>query len=239
MVVRKRKSDSYGSGYTKKPRYSGAAYRAKSRALPSFMSRNKYMRGSNYTVGTKEMKFTDFAISSPSAIAATTGAPGLQLITQINQGTDYDQRIGRIVNLQSLEYSYDIRVDFAANAYTTTKVAIVYDKQVNGVLPSYSDVYINSNPHARKNVNNEDRFIILHEEVIGQAAGETASVPGSLWNASCTKKGYIKLKGMKTLFSGTTGAIGSHDSGAIYVIAANDNAAHSFITGYFRIRFWD
>lgn len=209
------------------------------RYRPQFMGRPSLARRITYNVGSKEMKFNDLEITSPAAVGLFSAVTSATPINLIAQGTDYNQRIGRIINLQSLEFSYDIRCDYAANAYTTTKIVLFYDKQTNGSSPVYSDVYYNTSIHSRKNVNNEDRFQILHEEVIGQQMGESGSLPQSTWNAIVRRKGYIRLNGMKTMFSGTTAITANLDSGGLFLVAVNDNNAHSFIQGVFRVRYYD
>lgn len=238
---RKAAGDSYVPNYK---RYSPMRMKNvgsyKRKPLPSYMSRGRYLHQSILSaVGSKEMKFNDYEITTPSALGLYSAATVASAINGIASGTDYNQRIGRIINLQSLEFSYDVRCDFAANAYTATKVVIVYDKQTNGAAPFYSDMYFTTALHSRKNVNNEDRFVILHEEIICQGIGETASVPGAMQNSIVRRKGYIKLRGLKTMYTGVGGTVGSIDSGGLFVVAVNDNGSHSFIAGAFRVRFYD
>lgn len=94
------------------------------------------------------------------------------LLNPITQGTDYNQRIGRVVNLQSLEINATVDLD-VADSFTgnvKTRLLLVYDKQTNGAIPTWNSIMeTTGGVHALKRVTNENRFIILRDKLFTQS----------------------------------------------------------------------
>lgn len=125
--------------------------------------------------GKAEEKYANY--SNPQVTFNSSGV--MTLLNGCIQGTDaINDRIGRkIVNtsvriegiVQNSVANLNVAGTFFAGS-DTIKVALVYDKQTNQAAPAYADVYNTSGavnaPLAMRNVNYEDRFMILWEKIL-------------------------------------------------------------------------
>lgn len=197
---------------------------------------NKYRQA---TAGVPELKYCDNTVNS-----AATSSGSSQLLTTIAQGSDNVDRIGRKITMASVQYD----VAFGAtttelgntaaypDTYDVCKMAIVYDKQPNGALATWSDVYAApvsvAAPFSYKNYNNIDRFDILAtEEFSISLAGPNME----------RKQRYVPLK-LETRFDGTGNTVADIQSGALIVVWADMNSAganYGALTGRFRILYSD
>lgn len=175
-----------------------------------------------------EKKFIDSTV----AVAALL-APSLLLVNGVATGTDFNSRIGREILMHSLymRLTYSNTVDQTAGL----RIMLVYDKQPNGVLPNITDVITTADLMSPNNLNNKDRFITISDKIrYINTAGERGAF----------HQKYKKLR-VSTTFSGTTAAIGSISTGAVYVILipillTTGAATANFTVGYtIRSRFTD
>lgn len=169
--------------------------------------------------------YTTFAPPLASAFAA------LQCLNLVGTGTQPTQRVGRRIMIKSVQY----RANLFANAPASQhRIVIFYDKQSNGGTPSLTDVFQANSDVSPLNLARSDRFVILVDEV-------TDSCQSSALNI-CSHR-YVKCN-LETVFNTSNdGAIGSIDSGAIWMTMANNGGT---ITGvvtsadvYARIRYTD
>lgn len=184
-------------------------------------SMSKYRQAS---AGKPELKFCDGTIN-----VNTTNTGAAQLLTVIAQGSDNTERIGRKITTTSLQYDLlyeNNTTDLNGTAgwpesAAVCKVAFVYDKQPNGALAAWSDVFNSTgnlvSPFCFKNYNNIDRFDILAIEEF------TISVSGPNGER---KSRFVPLK-LETRFDGTTNGIADVQSGALIVVFADSNSANS------------
>jgi len=119
------------------------------------------------------------------------------------------------------------------------RVMVIYDNQTNGALPAVGDVLQSANYQSPLNLNNRDRFKILHDKFhnmnsnLFTAGALTAGSPG----AKFVQK--FKSCSLDCIFSGTTAAVGSIATGGIYVIAISEINVVSNLTFDCRVRFID
>jgi len=208
--------------------------------IKKFMKRtvgNKYRQA---TAGMPERKYCDVSLNtnpSPSGAA--------QLLLTVAQGSDNTDRIGRKITMSAIQYDVawaapvDNLADEAgwANNFAVAKMAVVYDKQPNGALATWSDVFNSTSnvitPYCFKNYNNIDRFDILAiEEYCICQAGPNAE----------RKDRYIPCK-LETRYDGTGATIADINSGALIVCYADNQTAagtsNGVLQGRFRILYTD
>lgn len=161
------------------------------------------------------------------------------LLNGVAQGTDFNQRIGRYMYMKSLEFDASCIVDPLNNLPTQLRVALVYDKQPNGVFPAYQDIFNNATINSRKNLNNEQRFIILREwlEQMQSTVDEEGRIISSE-NGMRHLHGYIKLN-MPVQFEGVANTMGSISTGAVYMVTVTDMHHGVQVQYTSRIRFTD
>ncbi len=168
-----------------------------------------------------------------------TQAGEVTSVFSLAQGAGSDQRIGRKVKIRSVQFHFIHRnpvLNITAGGLWPSRTMIVYDKQANAGLPSYSDIVADNlgagdEPLAFKNLNNKERFIILYDNYDCTETGDGKK------NSSC--RGLIsKLEGgneVEEIQSGAVyrtmdmdcvfGATNEPITGAIYVVTSGGNAS--------------
>lgn len=131
----------------------------------------------------KELKFHD---ASTSTTLSAFGGIDLELMV-IGQGAGESERIGRQVNIHSIAVSGRMSVgDNTVDRTIYNRLTLVMDRQANGALPTYADIYKDgsgvSAPFDYPNLNNGKRFKILKEW--NRASQPTAGVLATavLWS---------------------------------------------------------
>jgi len=204
-------------------------YRTVPRALP--------MRYGGYRTpaGRLERKFVDTAVATYEM--DTTGS--VALIATVPQGAGESQRIGREINLHSLQ------IHGTVQAKTTTTLAagrflVVWDKQPNAALAAITDILNTANYYSFLNDQNKKRFKILMNRPFTFSGNSTTPASG---NEVQVIDDYIKLKRRQTTYGTVgTGAIGDIKTGALlFVVAGNTAAGTAACTAVcgFRTRFID
>lgn len=182
-----------------------------------------------------ELKYHD--VSTSGVFPTVPSAATVTLVNGIAEGTDIFERVGRKVNLKSLEYKFHILPNTVNPGTNLCRFMVVHDRQCNGLAPSVGDILESAAVlYSFKNATNERRFTVLADQEWGCAYDGT--VGGVTEGSVCYKHGFIKLQGYQMSYRGSTGGIGSIDSGAIYFIVMGVNATYSY---YYttRTRFWD
>lgn len=182
-----------------------------------------------------ELKWVDTTFNIGSA--GTTGAV-LASNLVIAQGTGENQRIGQKVNLKDFFITFALSNDDATTNGITSgnfRIAIVLDRQANGALPAWTDVFQDGDVSTYRNLDNVDRFKILKDR--------TFNIPIKCTNAGHTdtsghyKKFFFKCN-LPLHYSSTTGAITELRSNNIVVMYICDVSTCNF-QGRCRIKFSD
>lgn len=147
----------------------------------------------------KEVKCLDVPIGvtsglSPGADQIADTTTWIQCLNQIQVGSGYFQRVGSIVSMRKLHLTIHLHPNpniTTANANPgpdLIRIALVYDRQPNGSIPSYTDIFngrdqagtsitYNWEPNATvgavasstltpRNMDNRDRFVVLYDRHI-------------------------------------------------------------------------
>jgi len=163
----------------------------------------------------------------------------LQLLNGVANGTDFTNRIGRKINMVDLEVKMFF-FPISGNAYPgdVIRVMLIYDKQTNGALPAVSDILTSAYPLSFTNLNNRNRFEVLHDEAV--ALNPQATVGTTLGNGAPENKWRefrVKLR-HDTIYGSTGANIADIKSGAIYMLTISAFAVWQ-IAWNARVRFYD
>lgn len=209
-----------------------------------------FLRNRNTTGVRVEKKVIDLV--NASYAVEDTGTQ-LALLNGCIPGSNNANRIGRKVNLKSLQVQgFIIPADLTVNA-GKFRMVIVYDKQSNGAAPTWANIMtsqsaaavpvLDSAYNAMVNLDNRDRFEIIRDYKVDYAGINTTASQTYASSPLCQVVDmYIKLGNRETVYNaGTAGTIGDITSGALYVffIASQPNASGVTFNGSFRVRFTD
>jgi len=189
----------------------------------------------------EEKKFVDQGVTLTAA--NTTGST--TAINLIATGTDYNNRIGRKVILKSVMVRALVSPDIASN--TTDDQAIrcmlVYDAQTNSTLAGVNDILeagTTNNAYAFQNLNNRDRFKVLMDKTF--ATGKQVAASGLAGSNTVHFIKKFKRLNHEVIFSGTTAAIGSIQTGSLLWLVIGSSGAgltDGSVSWNSRIRFVD
>lgn len=199
----------------------------------------------------REIKSLDLPLQT---IAFTT-AGGIIALNLIAPGSSYFNRIGRKIEMKSLNVNGVITLN-ATTVAGVVRFLIVYDRQANGALPAVQDViqttdYLGTNTlnvQSNINLNNRDRFTILRDmRVFIPSATVTAGVvtnPGDTDPVAPTyfMKMFVPLKAMVVQYKSdsATPVIGDIATGSLlFLTIGNTTTGTVQISPEFRLRYTD
>lgn len=186
---------------------------------------------------------------STGTLYAATLANGtlVSLINGVAEGADSNNRIGRKITHAYLDCKIIIK-NFAAGSICDAGFwAIVLDRQPNGSLPAFSDIYDLATTSvaglAPKNtLLYQDRFQVLATDTwsINAAAGGT----GPYFCHRYVDLSKLTGRDRTAQFNGIAATIGDLNSGSIYFVCADANTSTTSVTGssvdgVFKYRFYD
>lgn len=138
-------------------------------SVPGFTRTGGYYGRFSGSGSGSEMKFYDSTLTltmSSTAVCTVTAGTNITggLVENIAQGTTQSTRIGRKINVKSIQIK-GVTAPSVLNT-TTQNVCVIYliwDKQCNGAYPAVTDIFdsASSFPVARINMANSERFVIL------------------------------------------------------------------------------
>lgn len=185
----------------------------------------------------RETGFVDVAATTYNF--DTTGS--VALLNTVAQGASVNQRVGKRVQLKSLQARGFIQ-NSATASINDTAMLIVYDRRPTGALPAVTDILTAVSSLAMNNDANSGRFSIL-KRVDFLLAGNSSAAANYTETMAQSADFYLDLKGLPTAYkAAATGAIGDIEQGALYLVtvgvtAAGTAAATASLA--FRLRFVD
>lgn len=180
-----------------------------------------------------------------------TNVGDITLLFAPKLGTDDNQRIGRKTLMKSvfMKWSMAIKLAHTAGAVGTTsclngRIIIFMDYQPNGATPTVADVLTLPIPTAQLNMDNRNRFRVLHTETyFFDPYTQLASNASPAWNRTFTGGDiYIELDEETIFNSGSAGDITDINSGALYCMFIGGIASTTLcLEGEYscRVRFYD
>jgi len=204
-----------------------------------------------------------------TALLVTTLNTNLRVINQIKEGSGFQQRIGRKINMKSVRINGMIRptgTNVAVIPNQELRLIMFYDKQWNAataftlstLLQDQTEAATTSSAMSGVNLNNRERFKILIDRKIScpqitVTAGPviTSSTGSWMLDGSSIETGgpvvniYKKLGGLETQYNGTVGTSADINSGALVICLLTDGGTLTTNTndwqfdGTIRLRYYD
>lgn len=160
-------------------------------------------------VKTMQTKFkTELKIAEALPLINTnaTSAGDTALMTFVDQGTDRDERIGDIINLNSIHMKGYVQWNAAGNNGQIIKMWIIHDKQqIASTNPSFNDIFDATNIVSTVERDVVRRFSVLGEYTFTQDTTKQI-LPFSIWkkftkhrceyngvSGAATQKGHLYL----------------------------------------------
>lgn len=210
--------------------------------------------------GTKnELKFVDVSPTT-TPIEAGSVATNIVLLNTCVNGTEYNNRIGHEISMKSVHFNATITpngTNAAALSSEYVRVMIIYDRQTNKALPSYTDIIQgivsnggNSNTaYDGLNLINKKRFKVLMDErrllpPIGISGASATNVNlTQCVNEEHNISRFIDLRGLSTEYNITNGGtVADINTGGLYFFvlgtATGTSVAYQ-ITWSTRLRYYD
>lgn len=177
------------------------------------------------------------SVSAPEKKNVDGGGPGtltgaaantwsaVTLVNGITQGATANTRVGRRVTLISFLMRWAV-----SNTNAPTRIMIVYDHAPNGALPAITDILTFDGFTAVNNLINNDRFIVLHDEIVNLL--QSSTIFGG--------KTFIKRQPLQMQYTNAaTGTIADITTGAVYIMACSISGVAANVQYTFRTRFTD
>lgn len=215
---------------------SGLAPKGQPMKQRKYIRINRANRGAMLNRGELKYVDADMFTSPPTPVS---GTPTFTLLNGTAAGTGASDRIGTEITMKSIS----VRGTWLQNTSLTSgtsnyvRMLLVYDSQSNGSAPTAAELLTGSGMFAHKNLDNRKRFKILKDKlfILLPTSGSNSSGGPQAVNF----KFYRKLNA-KTEYKGTTAAITSIATGAIYLVCLAQAAANGpSFTGSSRIRYDD
>lgn len=219
-----------GRGYIGRKRSS--VRKARSAARLGRLMAARSLRPGGYARGTRaELKVKDTLIDFD---VNTTGE--MVLLNGIARGDDISERVGRQVNLVSVNFDAST-FQSAGGVAQNIRWAIVYDRYPNGVAPTVAQVFtVVGDPSSPRTLDNRQRFTVL-------ASKHLQIMPVGVTGCLHTVKKYRALHGLSTTFNnGDAGTVADIVSGALYLLldgTVEDGHGDCGIYGHVRVRYTD
>lgn len=190
-------------------------------------------------VKTDERKNIDVSSTTSIVLAQTTAQ--LLLLNGVDDGATPLTRIGRRINMTSLEIRWIGSLAAASAGASPLRLVVIYDKQSNAVAPTAADVFAADVIYSTMNLANSRRFKVVVDELV-ECVG-TAGPQG--WNRKIWRDFTAKgtKEGLQVEFNdNSTATITSIISGSLYAFWwQNGNIITASPTNGFlsRVRFTD
>lgn len=145
----------------------------------------------------------------------TTGA--IALLNGCVAGADIGNRIGRQMELRSIQLQCINSVTASTGVDQVHRVLLVYDRQSNGGAPAFNDVLNGATIVDFRNLANRKRFKILMDKKI-QLSASSESGSREVWQY------YRKLRHPVQYNGGSAGTIADIQTGSLYIMMIGQEA---------------
>ena len=174
----------------------------------------------------------DLATTGSNADGGITATMGRTCANAISIGADLNQRIGRKINIRSLEMHYILTADADQEASATCRIMVVFDRQANGTQPAGTDLLVTSSVYSPKNLSNRERFYILKDELV--------TVQRLTEKSQITAKWYLRTNLQVVYNAGVAGTYADIASGSLWVCTVGTVAVdYPLLKGFLRVRYSD
>mgnify|MGYP001276654597 CR=1 FL=1 len=160
-------------------------------------------------------------IDTVSANYTLDTTPDITLLNGVSTGSDFTNRIGRRINVVAIQLRGWFNYAAAVSSQTPelARIMIIEDLQSNGVAPTVADIFNETTAPATSymNLNNRERFKVHHDSIVHLPAW--CSTTATQNTVALPTVDFYKRVNIPVIFEGTTAAVGSISSGAVYLVA--------------------
>lgn len=166
-------------------------------------------------------------------------------------GSDMNNRIGRKINLKTVQIRGFLRIGSAAIqppaqsevAAQFIRMILVWDSQPNGAVPTAIQLLNTAVPESQLNLDGRDRFKVIRDKMytLGPYVFDSASSTYNTERTAVPVKIFKKIN-LESIFSTSTGVVADITSGNLLIMwlgtGTGINGPSEF-TGSYRVRFDD
>jgi len=187
-----------------------------------------------------ESKYADISLNISGV--TNVNSWGFTSINQIPVSDGPSGRIGRSITLTSIQLLYNLDVHHSESNVVYLRLMVVLDKQANGAAPAYVDLMNANSALAYRNLDNADRFVVLHDKFTRYTPSALASA-GTMRFSGPTFINVFRKCNIPIVFdnTATTGALTTIRSNNVFVIGylyGAQTALNDF-KGTLRVRYRD
>lgn len=229
MSLRNRTSRNYSTAYR--------GYRRYGRSGP-YQSLSQSDRHQNPVYPTPEVKYLDSGADgngfTSAAQFAMSGAGFIACINDVGAGTNFFQRVGNQITVRNVSYRFELDLPNPNSSPagvpvpTSGRVMLIWDKQSNGALPAYTDIFNLANYLSFMNPAAAQRFTILRNQQFSLSSNGDETL---------FFEGYCQIN-MRTTF----GSVATPTTGALLLVYISDQTtavSQPLISGCWRVRYLD
>lgn len=222
-----------GFGFTAPLAVAAGAFGPRAVGRSSFWSGPALASGS----GAREKKTIDLDVANYEI----TSTGSVTLLNGVATGDDFTDRDGRRIMMKSVYITGYTRPTDNNYSDHGCRMLIVYDKQANGAAPAVTAILKENTFSGQLNLNNRSRFQIIADKRWVVGSRDTTATMAFAASPSNHNVKIFKSLNMDTQYSGTTAAVASIATGALYMVLIADNGAGlgSTFSGTTRVRFMD
>lgn len=173
-----------------------------------------------YSRSQVEKKYIDTAVADYSCYTTAIVTP----LNLCNEGTGVSQRVGRKICVKSVQVRGIVKPFDGATQDSFSRVMLIWDKQVNGVLATPTEILSAATSESFMNLDNRERFVVIMDKKFvtgGIVNTATQALAGSPTVHVIEK--YKKLPpGSFTIYDGTGSGIADINTGALYLLTVGD-----------------
>jgi len=191
---------------------------------------------------TEERKVIDVGANTYADVLYTGQ---LVLLNGVAQGTDFTNRVGRKVQMKSVQLRGSVFPNSTSHVAGRWDLYLILDMQANAAAPNVTDIIsANTGSNSFINLNNRDRFKVLVHRFgfVGAASGGDTAAPSANLASGGRALEIYKSLNHEVIFGGTGATIGSIQSNALYALMITDGGAAGEGMDYefaARVRFTD
>ncbi len=201
----------------------------------------KYSKKFKPFVPVPELKFHDIVIDD--AVVATAGTIAIDSVFKITQGTGESQRIGRQIQVKSINWRFECRLPIQSGggggSSDVVRVILYQDKQANGAIAVKDDIVEDSADwQTFNNLANRKRFLTLMDRTftLNQTAGAGDGATND-WADTTISDTFFKKCNILVEYDGATNALTELQSNNIGLLLLCRTGLASF-ESIMRIRYY-
>jgi len=217
------------------PPYATGLKRKRPSKIFSKRPSNKRWKVSSSTITKAIMRNTELRASNVIESTAISSTGYIKLLNGIGTGNDINQRAGREIRLDSLDFQYRVTPAGALNGYGYYQFWIIYDSAPNGVIPVFLDIFTNASSQTAQRIDNMWRFKILWHKTHGMNRNSTLLLND---NDAVYQKHNFSLSNKLVQYKDVGTGIGDIAKGALYLVMIGSNADADYV-GNHNVRFKD